>query len=218
MKMITKATLFQWTNVIVLAVAVAIGGCSTMSVSEMEKINEADAPSDQVELTKEIQKMLKSKGFYAGPIDGIGGPGTLSALTAYQNKNGLPSTNGINAKAYGQLSIWDSTRELNSMKSEQENKQARQDAAKNSVRFISPEQAKTCEYVTQIFTTAPLSHFGGIEKTEEWAREELKAKAADNGANGLRVADRIFDKGRGGYDQTRLTLYGDIYKCPQKAP
>ena len=113
-----RNTLLQWTNVIVLAVAVAIGGCSTMSVSEMEKINEADAPSDQVELTKEIQKMLKSKGFYAGPIDGIGGPGTLSALTAYQNKNGLPSTNGINAKAYGQLSIWDSTRELNRMKSE----------------------------------------------------------------------------------------------------
>ena len=213
-----RNTLLQWTNVIVLAVAVAIGGCSTMSVSEMERRAEADAPSDQVELTKEVQKMLKSKGFYAGPIDGIGGPETLSALTAYQNKNGLPSTNGINAKAYGQLSIWDINRELERKNSEQENKQARQVTANNSVRFISPEQAKTCEYVTQIFTTAPLSHFGGIEKTEEWAREELKAKAADNGANGLRVADRIFDKGRGGYDQTKLTLYGDIYKCPQKAP
>jgi len=83
------------------------------------------------------------------------------------------------------------------------------------VRFISPEQAKTCEFVTQLYATAPLSHFGGIEKTEEWAREDLKAKAADNGANGLRVADRILDKGRGGFDATRLTLYGDIYKCKQ---
>ena len=128
-----RNTLLQWTNVIVLAVAVAVGGCSTMSVSEMEKINEADAPSDQVELTKEIQKMLKNKGFYAGPIDGIGGPGTLSALTAYQNKNGLPSTNGINAKAYGQLSVWDINRELERKNSERENKQARQVAVNNSV-------------------------------------------------------------------------------------
>lgn len=210
-----RSGLLQWANVIVLAVAVAIGGCSTMSVSEMEKHYEAEAPSDQVELTKAIQKMLKDKGFYAGDIDGISGPQTLSALTAYQNKNGLPSTNGINAKAYGQLSIWDSSRELERRKSERQNEQTRRMAANNSVRFISPEQAKTCEYVTQIFATAPLSHFGGIEKTEDWAREDLKAKAADNGANGLRVADRIFDKGRGGYDKTRLTLYGDIYKCPQ---
>ena len=205
----------RWTNVIVLAVAVAIGGCSRMSVSEMEKSYEANAPSDQVELTKAIQQMLKDKGFYAGAVDGVGGPETLSALTAYQNKNGLPSTNGINAKAYGQLSIWDSSRELERRKSGRQNEQTRQVTANNSVRFISPEQAKTCEYVTQIIATAPLSHFGGIEKTEEWAREDLKAKAANNGANGLRVADRIFDKGRGGYDQTRLTLYGDIYKCPQ---
>ena len=210
-----RSGLLQWTKLIVLAVAVAIGGCSTMSVSEMEKRYEVDAPSNQVELTKEIQNMLKDKGFYAGPIDGIGGPETLSALTAYQNKNGLPSTNGINAKAYGQLSIWDSSRELKRRESERQNKQTRQVTANNSVRFISPEQAKTCEYVNQISATSPLSHFGGIEKTEEWAREDLKAKAADDGANGLRVADRILDKGRGGYDKTRLTLYGDIYKCPQ---
>ena len=210
-----RSALLQWTNVIVLAVAVAIGGCSTKSVNQMEKSYEANAPSNQVELTKEIQEMLKDKGFYAGPIDGIDGPKTLSALTAYQNKNGLSSTSGINAKAYGQLSIWDGTRENKRRESERQNKEARQVAAKNSVRFISPEQAKTCKYVTQIIATAPLSHFGGIEKTEEWAREDLKAKAADDGANGLRVSDRIFDKGRGGFDKTRLTLYGDIYKCPQ---
>ena len=198
-----------------LPAAIVIGGCSYTSVSSMEQIEEDNAPTDQVELTKAIQKRLKEKGFYDGPIDGIGGPNTLSALTAYQKKWGLPSTNGINAKAYGQLSIWDSTREIDNKKRQAENTKARKTAQANSVRFISPEQAKTCEYINQIVATSPLSHFGGIEKTEEWAREELKAKAADNGANGLRVSDRIFDKGRGGYDKTRLTLYGDIYKCPQ---
>ncbi len=210
-----QKALSQRINVIVLAVVLAIGGCSIMSVSEMEKSYEAEAPSNHVELTKEIQEMLKDKGFYDGPVDGIDGPKTRLALTAYQNKNGLPSTSGINAKAYGQLSIWDISRENERKMSARQNKQARQVAANNSVRFISPEQAKICKYVTQIIATAPLSYFGGIEKTEEMAREDLKAKAADEGANGLRISDRIFDKGRGGLDKTRLTLYGDIYKCSQ---
>ena len=199
---------WQLLIVMFLAGVIVIGGCSGLSVSSMEQSAEARAPTDQVELTKSIQKMLKEKGFYDGAVDGIGGPKTLSALTAYQKKWELPSTNGINAKAYGQLSIWNVNRK-------NENKKARKTSQINSVRFISPEQAKTCEYINQIVATSPLSHFGGIEKTEEWALEELKAKAADNGANGLRVSDRIFDKGRGGYDKTRLTLYGDIYKCSQ---
>ncbi|RLA10592.1 MAG: hypothetical protein DRQ52_11115 [Gammaproteobacteria bacterium] len=198
-----------------LAVAVVISGCSGFNVSSMEQRYEARAPTDQVELTKEIQKSLKGKGFYDGPIDGVGGTNTLSALTAYQKKWGLPSTNGINAKAYGQLNIWDSTRQNDNTTLQNDNKKARKISQTNSVRFISPEQAKTCKYINQIVATSPLSHFGGMEKTEEWAREELKAKAADSGANGLRVSDRIFDKGRGGYDKSRLTLYGDIYMCSQ---
>lgn len=198
-----------------LAAAIVISGCSRISVSQMEQTAEASAPTDQVELTKEIQKMLKEKGFYDGSIDGVVGPNTLSALTAYQKKWELPSTNGINTKAYGQLSIWDLTRQNDKKRRHTENIKARKISQTNSVRFISPEQAKTCKYINQIVATAPLSHFGGIEKTEEWAREELKAKAADSGANGLRVSDRIFDKGRGGNDKSRLTLYGDIYKCSQ---
>jgi peptidoglycan hydrolase-like protein with peptidoglycan-binding domain len=125
--------LLQWTNMIVLIVAVAIGGCSAMTVGQMEKRFEVNAPSDQVELTKEIQKMLTKKGFYDGSIDGIGGTKTLLALTAYQKKNGLPSTNGINAKAYGQLSIWDSNRELERRKREQQDEQTRQVKANNFV-------------------------------------------------------------------------------------
>jgi len=199
----------------IIALAVAVGGCKTMSINEMESQYQAAAPTDQVELTKEVQKLLQDKGFYDGPIDGIGSPKTLSALASYQTKNGLPSTGGINAKAYGQLKIWDNIRELHREKSNQQAQEIRESAAIDSVKFISPEQAKSCKYIDQIVATAPLSHFGGIEKTEEWARRELKSKAAGKGANGLRVADRLFDKGRGGADATRLTLYGDIYTCPK---
>jgi len=124
--------LLQWVNVIVLAVAVAIGGCSIRSVSQIEKNHEANAPSDQTELTKEIQKMLKDKGFDPGPIDGIAGSKTLSALTKYQKKNRLPLTNRINAKAYGQLSIRDSARELERGKREQKKVRTSRATSNNS--------------------------------------------------------------------------------------
>jgi hypothetical protein len=65
---------------------------------------------DQTELIKNIQSKLKDRGFYAGPLDGKDSSETLAALTAYQETYVLPSTDGITAKAYGQLSIWDINR------------------------------------------------------------------------------------------------------------
>ena len=83
----------------------------------------------------------------------------------------------------------------------------------DTVRFISPEEARSCEYINQVSATAGLSFFGGMPETEKTANQRLKVEALRNGANAVRIADRMLDKGRGGYDQTRLTLYGDIYKC-----
>ena len=50
----------------------------------------------KVRLTKEnaifrIQTALSKKGFNPGKIDGKLGPGTVSALTSFQRKNGLPT-------------------------------------------------------------------------------------------------------------------------------
>lgn len=156
--------LLRRTNVIVLSLAVAIGGCSTMSVSEMERKYEADAPSDRTELTTNIQKMLKDKGFYAGPIDGIAGPGTLSALTTYQKKNGLPSTGGINAKAYGQLSIWDVSRELERRTREQQDEQSGRLTAKASSTVKGNSSSKG---------TSKNSSSGSVDEQEATKRKEL---------------------------------------------
>lgn len=38
---------------------------------------------------REIQSTLKSLGYYSGPVDGIAGPKTASAIRSYQQKNGL---------------------------------------------------------------------------------------------------------------------------------
>lgn len=83
----------------------------------------------------------------------------------------------------------------------------------DTVRLISPEQAQKCSYITQVSAIAGLSFFGGLPETEETAMERLKIEALKKGGNSMRIADRQLDKGRGGADQTRLTLYGDIYKC-----
>jgi len=42
-------------------------------------------------IVKKIQASLKQNGFYQGPIDGALGPGTASAIVAFQKKNNLPT-------------------------------------------------------------------------------------------------------------------------------
>ncbi len=96
---------------------------------------------------------------------------------------------------------------------EQVAENAELNAQADSVRYISPEEAKTCTYIDQVSVIAGLSFFGGMEATEANARQRMKVAALREGADAVRIADRLLDKGRGGADQTRLTLYGDIYKC-----
>lgn len=45
--------------------------------------------------TAEAQRLLKQLGFKPGPVDGIVGPKTVSAVRAFERKNGLPSTGRI---------------------------------------------------------------------------------------------------------------------------
>ncbi len=82
----------------------------------------------------------------------------------------------------------------------------------SQVRFISPEQVKTCKYVNQTSITENNSFFGQ-ESTEQNARARLMRIAASVDANAVRITDRLLDKGRGGYDKTRLSLYADLYRC-----
>jgi hypothetical protein len=44
------------------------------------------------ELARHIQSILKDEGFYEGPVDGIIGRGTRTALASYQARHGLPAT------------------------------------------------------------------------------------------------------------------------------
>jgi hypothetical protein len=41
---------------------------------------------------REAQEALKSRGLYQGPVDGVAGPRTKSAISQFQQRNGLPQT------------------------------------------------------------------------------------------------------------------------------
>ena len=45
-----------------------------------------------------VQRVLKYKGFYRGPIDGLSGPATRAAIRAYDVSVGLPPTGMIDAR------------------------------------------------------------------------------------------------------------------------
>ncbi len=52
-------------------------------------------PAYEDDLGVEVQRALRGRGFYRGPIDGDIGPGSRSAIRSYQNAHGLPVSGRI---------------------------------------------------------------------------------------------------------------------------
>jgi hypothetical protein len=65
----------------------------------------ADAATLRVspDVVKQIQSSLQAQGLYRGPIDGIMGPQTEDALSAYRQKQGLQQSAGLDAKTLQSL-------------------------------------------------------------------------------------------------------------------
>ena len=59
----------------------------------------------QDDLSTDIQRALRSRGYYRGSIDGDIGPGTRSAIRAYQRDRGLPVTGRIDTALLRSLHI-----------------------------------------------------------------------------------------------------------------
>ncbi|MCE1234760.1 MAG: peptidoglycan-binding protein [Hyphomicrobiales bacterium] len=62
------------------------------------------SPADRIEMVRQAQMMLKAKGLYSGVVDGDVGPGTRSAIVAFQKKSGLPQTGEIDGALLQALS------------------------------------------------------------------------------------------------------------------
>jgi hypothetical protein len=52
---------------------------------------------------KHIQTVLQQQGLYNGPVDGVVGPETVSALKAYQSKQGLQQTAALDQETLTRL-------------------------------------------------------------------------------------------------------------------
>lgn len=60
-------------------------------------------PSVSAETVQHAQSALQSQGLYHGPIDGVFGPETQSAVTAYQQEKGLPTTGQLDSRTLSDL-------------------------------------------------------------------------------------------------------------------
>ena len=60
------------------------------------------ASADQV---KDAQRMLTALAYYAGPIDGLAGPKTRSAITTFQQRQGQPATGVVTPGLLDQLRV-----------------------------------------------------------------------------------------------------------------
>jgi peptidoglycan hydrolase-like protein with peptidoglycan-binding domain len=78
---------------IVITLAVTAVGAAAGIPTEPKEPQDAEASSA---LVREIQFMLLRIGMDPGPIDGIAGPQTLSAVRKFQAKSGLPISDLIN--------------------------------------------------------------------------------------------------------------------------
>lgn len=78
-----------------------IGGWETSTVSHT---NESPSRTSRKSMVLEVQQMLNSKGYDAGPEDGIVGPQTREALADFQQDRGYPPTGGVTDEAHKQLS------------------------------------------------------------------------------------------------------------------
>lgn len=87
----------------VVSSAVFLTACVSNPVQQTSSQAVPSAPTDQRELVSSVQRMLSQKGFDPGPIDGVEGRATRTALSQFQNSRGLPSTGQVNDEAYQQL-------------------------------------------------------------------------------------------------------------------
>ena len=91
--MLRRVTAFLLVLILIVS---CIGLSHAASVRALKKGSRGDA-------VKTLQTALKEKGFYGGKIDGIYGKKTVSAVKAYQRKNGLKADGVAGPKTLGKL-------------------------------------------------------------------------------------------------------------------
>jgi hypothetical protein len=69
-------------------------------------VNMVSEPINRDTGLHQVQRRLQAAGLYTGPIDGVPGPGTRTALRQYQVKHGLPATGEVDEATRRALGVY----------------------------------------------------------------------------------------------------------------
>ena len=99
-------------TLVLSASALAEGGKYSRGASAEDRQSQHGAYSHRVDIdtVREVQRALQSKGHETGPIDGVFGPQTASALRAFQRAQGLNESGEMDAQTLASLGVDDSVR------------------------------------------------------------------------------------------------------------
>jgi peptidoglycan hydrolase-like protein with peptidoglycan-binding domain len=86
----------------VLLALLALGGCNTVEGMGRDIQAAFGGPRSDPE-TREIQALLHERGYDPGPIDGVHGSATASAIRAYERDRGLVVTGRPSPELLGHL-------------------------------------------------------------------------------------------------------------------
>jgi peptidoglycan hydrolase-like protein with peptidoglycan-binding domain len=84
---------------------VASGAINRAGYGEPQAAQLEHSKQDATQRVKQAQEELQRQGFYHGPIDGIDGPQTREAITAYQNREGLQQTARLDRETLDRMNL-----------------------------------------------------------------------------------------------------------------
>lgn len=140
------------------------GGPSASAGSIAPAGTGAEALAVDKDAVKHIQTALQSKGFYSGPIDGIVGPQTRTALANYQQSQGLPRTAVLDQKTLQSLTAT--------------NTAANSESQTSGSGSSSPPGRMSAD---QIRDQLQAQGYANVNDLRPWGNQNYTAKADKNG-------------------------------------
>lgn len=87
----------------ILAATILTAGCTQMSAAPPQTATGAVVAPQPSPALREGQERLRTLGFYSGPVDGIAGPETDTAIASFQRSRGLVVTGRLDAATMAAL-------------------------------------------------------------------------------------------------------------------
>lgn len=87
------------------AIGLSVSGQGAMTTARAEAAEPEMSRQLGPDIVRDIQRSLNSKGYGAGPVDGVFGESTRTAVTAFQRDNALPGAGRIDQRTLAALGV-----------------------------------------------------------------------------------------------------------------